>query len=718
MTARHRRAPHATRPQSRSVLLGLLTLTLCAAAPIHAQRPTGSDSPARTVVATLVNRIDGTAVVSAEILNEATGHRTRSDGAGRIAVIARPGDTLRVRALGFRVRRIGAVADSRIVLEPLAATLAAVVTTAGQREISVNESAASVTVLDRRDIAAAGAVSANQLLRQLPGLQEIGSPPSQTSIAIRGLDASRVLVLVDGEPVAGSLIDNRDIGRLSTMAAERIEVTKGPSSVEFGSDALGGVINLVTAAPSQTLRAEVQARAGGLGRRESAVEVSDSYGPVGVRLNGGWRQTDRVTAVNASGSTLDRVYDFRSDVRIRASDRVSLRADLQLSQQRQRWPVGGGFNGFIDNHSVQGFVEAQSRFGGGSLRARVFRQQYAYQFRQAQALIPIAGTADSLEQDEHLTRALLAYSRALGAHALDAGVQWSDRAITAPGKVDGNRAADRVTELFVRDAWSLNAVRLTLGARSTTSSLWGSTVAPSVGGVLQPSSAWRVHGNLARGFRAPGFKELRYTFLNGNGGYTIVGNPNLTPESSWSSALGVTWAPIRALSVEVEAFRNAVSNLIDTRNTGTNAAGLLIYQNINVARARTEGIETSLHVRHALTDATLGYTLLSARDLETGRTLEGRARHTARATLAQEWRSFMGAMSDITARYTGAAPLGAGTQAALLSVDAMVRLPLWHSMEVSVGGTNLLDARPTGWTPAFQRQFTVGVTMRMIGANR
>ena len=163
-----------------------------------------------------------------------------------------------------------------------------------------------------------------------------------------------MLVLIDGEPVAGAMTENRDIGRLSTMAAERIEVVKGPSSVEYGSEALGGVINLVTAAPATAFIAEATVRTGELGRRESALEISDTYGRVGVRLNGGWRQSDRVTAISASSTTLDRVYDFRGDTRIRLSDRIQLRSDLTMSQQRQRWLVGAGFNGFIDNRTVQG----------------------------------------------------------------------------------------------------------------------------------------------------------------------------------------------------------------------------------------------------------------------------------------------------------------------------------------------------------------------------
>jgi len=681
-------------------LLGALTVS----PPVQAQIVEG-------VVTSSAPRSVG--AMSAEIIVLGTGQRARTDAVGAFRVRASIGDSARVRALGFRERRIvfavGAVA---IVLDELPTMLDRVLTTVGQREIRAGDSPVSATVLSRQDIDAAAAVSANQLLRRIPGLQEIASPPAQTSIAIRGLDQSRVLVLVDGEPVAGAMTENRDIGRLSTLAAERIEVVKGPSSVEYGSEALGGVINLVTAAPTSRLSGNLTARTGQLGRRESSVELSDTYRAVGVRLSGGWRESDRVTAINASSTTLDRVYDFRGDTRIRVSDRITVRTDVTLSQQRQRWPVGAGFNGFIDNHSQQGFVETQVRALGGSFRARVFGQRYAYQFRESLGPLPVAGAADSLEQRERMGRALLSYSRTAGRHSIDAGVQLSARGIVAPKKVSGDSANDRVSELFVRDAISLGAVLVTAGARTSSSSLWGTAISPSVGAVWHAAPAWRLHGNVARGFRAPSFKELRYTFINGAAGYQITGNPSLSPESSWSASVGSVWVPASGVSLELEGYHNALSNLIATRDIGLNPAGLILFQNINVERARTEGVEANLRQQLGNSEWAIGYDYLRARDLLTGKTLDGRASHTARFAVQQRWSLLGGAAADLSTRYTSSAPRATLTQGAFLSLDGQVRLGTQRGAELSLGVTNLLDQRPAGWTAAFQRQVTLGIQAR------
>ncbi len=691
--------------------------------------------PLIVVNGTVLGRADSGRVLAADIRAARSHSRTRSNDVGHFALAVWPGDTLVVRALGFREQRVVVLRDSmRIQLDALPTVLPVFTTTVGQRVIRASESTRSVTVLDKRDIAAVAAVSVNQLLRQVPGLQEIPSAPSKTSISVRGFDDARVLVLIDGEPVAGSLIESRDIGRLSTIATERIEVTKGPSSVEFGSDALGGVINIVQSAPTRRLTLDALARTGALGRSEGTVGASQTVGSFGYRVNGGWRQSDRVTGYDAVGSTLNRVYDVRTDLRFAVNRRLTLRVDGQASQERQRFPLDAQFNGFIDNKGAQGFLEAQAAVLGGGLRARVFEQRFVYQYRQSRGLLPIRGSADSVEQQEHQSRYLLAFTRVFGAHAMDIGVQRSVRTLIAPRKVDGDSARDEVNEVYARDAWSTGPLLLTIGARHSASQLWGSATNPSVGIALQSTSSLRLRGNVARGFRAPGFKELRYTFFNPAAGYTLVGNPALTPESSWSSSLGITWAPVSTLSIDVEGYRNNVSDLIDWRYRGNNAAGFQVYTNVNVARARTQGVESNVHATFGATEFAAGYDFLRARDLGTGLPLSRRATHTARVRLSREWAVRRGLSSDVSARYTGAAslvgiPSGApitgafstgsgiiGRQGAFLSIDTQFRCAVTRRAELSAGVNNVLGQHPALWTPAYARQWYAGVRLQWVGA--
>lgn len=675
---------------------------------------------------TVISGADSGAIFSAEIRSIAGHSVGRTDQFGKFAVSLAAGDSVVVRALGFRERRLVLQPDMRIALTASPTVLPAMTTTVGQREIRASEATTRVTVLDRADIDAAAAISANQLLRQIPGLQELPSQPSQTTIAIRGFDASRVLVLIDGEPASGALIENRDIGRLSTVAAERIEVTKGPSSVEFGSDALGGVINLVTAAPTKNFTTDGLFRQGELGRKESTLGASQTVGNFGYRVNGGWRQVDRVTGVDADGSTLERVFDLRTSARYKLSDRASLRADVQGSRERQRWPIGSGYNGFIDNQSGQGFVEGQLRALGGSFRVRGFAQRYTYKYRQSQKDVPIAGSGDSLEQRERLERYLVAYSRSAGRQTFDIGAQFSSRDLISPKKVDGDSAKDNMQEVFARDAWTFGPVLANAGVRYTNSSLWGDALNPSFGLAWQVNNSVRLRSNVARGFRAPSFKEIRYTFLNPSGGYTVVGNSDLDPESSWSTTVGGTWAPVSSLSIDVEGYRNDVSNLIDTRYQGLNVAGFMVYQNVNVAKAHTAGIETNVQYLRGPLTASVGYDYLRARNDETAMPLGRRSAHTARAHVARNWNVLSGLTTDVNLRYTGSAPLVGtvsdlpaivGRQGEFLSLDGQVRANITRMAELSAGVNNALDKRPVMYTPAYQRQYFVALHLTWARVN-
>lgn len=676
----------------------------------------------------VVSSSDNSPVFGAEVRDRRGVLLGRTDATGRIVLGALASvDSVDVRALGFRPLRLDVgvfaarTASARVALEPLPTTLAAVITTVGQRTMRAAESPTSVRVVDKRELDAAAAVAVNQVLRNLPGLQEIPSPPSQTSIAIRGLDAQRVLVLVDGEPAAGALIDNRDIGRLSTLGVKRVEVTKGPSSVEFGSDALGGVINIVTAPPSDSLTMDAQFRRGELGRLESMAAVSKTLGAFGFRVDGGWRQLDRVTGVNADGTTLERVYDLRADTRTQIGS-TRFRVNGQGSRERQRWPIGGGYNGFIDNLSAQALVEAERPLLGGTVRARGFTQAFSYQYRQSRGDVPIAGSADSLEQRERLTRGLLAWTRDAGRHRVDVGAQYASRFIRSPGKVTGAEARDETMEAFARDAVQMGPVLATVGARATHSSLWGDWLNPSVGFAWQAAPQWRVRATSARGFRAPSFKEMRYSFLNASGGYQIDGNANLAPETSWSNAFGVTYAPHANVVFDAEVFDNDLQDLIDTRLQGRGSAGYLVYRNVNVSKATTRGAELSARVIHHGTEASLGYTLLDAKNDETGLALSRRSRHTARATVTHRWWE-RGLLTDLSARYASKAPaIGENAtgepaivawQGAFLSVDGQARMTIARHTTLSVGVNNLLDQRPEMYTPAFARQVYVGLSWQL-----
>jgi outer membrane receptor for ferrienterochelin and colicins len=651
-------------------------------------------------------------------------HRTDASGTAIVGVPGWP-DTLVVSAIGFSPARVVIDAEPGemlvIGLETAPFVLPELVTTAGRREQRVGEGTATVAVIERGEVQATGAGGLDQVVAELPGVQLTSRQPAGTTVQIRGLGDARVLVLVDGEPVSGSLLENRDLSRLSTFDVDRIEVTKGPTSLEHGSDALGGVINLVTRPPAGPLAIDLHALAGDQGRKEAGVGVTRG-GPIAFTLTGNVREEQRVAGLRERGTAMERVWDGRSSTRFQLGQDWSLRADLNYFRTRQRWPVSSTFNGFVDTWNAGGFLEAARQRPWGGLRTRLVVQAFEYQFRQAQADQPIANSAEP--QEERYYRGLVGYNRALGAHRLDVGVEGAIRDVEAPGRIEGNIGSDRQLDLYGQDSWSLGRFLLQGGARWSHNSRWGSTVTPSTGIAFEATSTLRLKATAARGFRGPSMKELGWTFANVQGGYLIQGNPDLRPEKSWSLATGLTWAPIRGVAFEGEVYRNELTDLIDFATVGFTPDGAIIFSPRNVARARTEGFETTVRVRQGGWGAEAGYAYLHAVDLSSDLPLDRRAKHSGRVRLTRSVPLLAGGSIDLTARYTGKAesigedaegePAVVGIQEAFLSLDAQASLSLWGETSLSVGVDNLANRQPDGWPGVNERRIYAGIRTRLV----
>lgn len=635
-------------------------------------------------------------------------------------------DTLLVAAIGFRPVRLAVVRsiDTALTIRLTSAptVLPDLVTTAGRDVRRAGETAAPLSIIPHRELEAKAAASVDVAVGDLPGVQQNGVRPAGTALQIRGLGESRVLLLVDGEPVSGALLENRDLSRTSTLAVDRIEVTRGPTSLEHGSDALGGVINVVTATPEGPFTVIASGLAGGDGRRDGTFGVS-AGGPLAFRITGGVRESARVAGQRTGGSTMERIWDLRSTVRGAPGHGWSLRGDANYSRSRQRWPVTVVRNGFVDTWAGGGFLEAERSLPWGSVRVRVVAQNLGYRYREATALVPQRGS-DSLDQQERVLRAIAGVRRTTGAHRLSAGFEASARHVLAPGKIAGTAADDRQLEGYLQDGWGGGRWLLTSGARVSTNSRWGSVLTPSVGMAFEASPVLRFRASLSRGFRGPSTKELSWTFPNVAAGYVIEGNPDLRPESAWSLSSGVSWVPAEGLLIQADAYRNAVRDLVEFRTSGTNASGLLIFTPTNVARARTEGIEWSLRAASVSWIATLGYDYLSARNLTADLPLDRRAHHTARLRLTRLIDVLDGAAMDVGIRYSSEAPIlpdlsaGAigrsGTQGDFLSIDAQASVDLMPAMHLALGVDNLLDRHPANTPGVLGRRVYLSVRVEVV----
>jgi outer membrane receptor for ferrienterochelin and colicins len=629
---------------------------------------------------------------------------------------------IHVRALGHKLLQLSvadaAAASWRLALEPDPMELESLVVTASGRTQRRAEIPVPIISVSTEEIEASGAVAADDLLAEFPGLQTTAGTPVGSNIMIRGIGDSRVLVLLDGQPAGGALLENRDLSRMSLAGVERVEVVKGPLSSQYGSDALGGVINVITQEPETGLSADGRFMAGGTGRLDADGTISGG-GAFRYRVTGSWRQEDQVPGLDSSADVFSRVWDVRTSARYDDGGPVRVRTDFSFVRERQRWPVGGGFSGFNDNRGITAWAEGRSDFGPGEVALKALWQDYDHLYRSARGDAPIAG--DEELQQERLGEVALTYGAGLAGHAIDLGAEASRRSIESPDKLLEDEASDRQLEVFGQDSWRIGRTTLNGGVRGTFNDQWGNAASPTVGLTTLLGEGLLLRGSVGRGFRAPSFKELAWDFANIGAGYTVQGFRDLQPERSWSVGAGAEWV-IAGMTLSADAYRNEIENLIEFAFVGSTSEGLLVFSPRNVHKARTQGVEATAATQLGPVRVDADYAYLNARSLEDDLPLDRRAPHTGRVRFSGEAQVLRGLRGDLSAHFRSDAPIigtdGQGqpaeidTQEALLALDAQVTLQGPANLRLIVGVDNLLDATPEGWPAVAGRVFRVGLEAR------
>jgi outer membrane receptor for ferrienterochelin and colicins len=235
---------------------------------------------------------------------------TTTDSVGRWS-LSMPGTdalVLRVQHPRYVPREVaaqrGASSPLDIVLDPVPEVLEAVVVTAARREQRLSDAVVETSLIDASELRRSGSPDLAQVLAEQSGLQLDGGTPAGAGVQLRGFDSRRVLVLIDGQPLVGRVDGNFDLSRLPVSMVERVEIVKGPQSTLYGSEALGGVINVIThRADSPGWSAGLTSGAGTQGRLEGGADFRWRRGTVGVSMDGGGRGIELAPGIAGDNGT-------------------------------------------------------------------------------------------------------------------------------------------------------------------------------------------------------------------------------------------------------------------------------------------------------------------------------------------------------------------------------------------------------------------------------
>jgi vitamin B12 transporter len=457
-----------------------------------------------------------------------------------------------------------------------AKTLATVTVTANRSPVPVNETLASVTVLTRADIEKSQAPDLSDLLARQAGIDmtRTGGPGSQNSLFLRGSNSNHALVLIDGIRVNSATQGLFDFAHLPLSQVDRIEIVRGPRAALWGSDAIGGVIQIFTRDPSVPY---AEAHAGSYGRAGINAGVGAGEGESRFGIGAGVEHVRGFSVTNPDAGPFS--YDGDRDGYRNRS--LSLRGQTLLGSQRL------AFTGLITDADVDFDAGAPSATNAetaavnrefGLVLSGDLGERWSHELtlgRNSEDLdTPLFDSRfGSARTSLDWVNTLVLDSR----NTLNLGFNWSRETGESSGSFTERSRRNAAAFVAWRGHFDRQSFELSL-RRDDNSQFHGATTGNAAWG-WQINDAVRVRASWGQGFRAPNFNELYYPGFFGLFG----GNEHLRPERSISRELGLDWQIDGEQHLGLSAYRNRIRGLIVF-------AGPLLTAS-NVEHAAIDGVE-------------------------------------------------------------------------------------------------------------------------------
>lgn len=559
---------------------------------------------------------------------------------------------IEITALGYdarliQVRELYALAT--LNLQEKIGQLGEVVVAATRTDRSVENLPMPVTIIGNKQIQETGGMRLSEVLREQTGLQVVENHGS--GLQMQGLSSDYILILLDGEPLIGRTAGNFDLDRISVSNIERIEVLRGPSSSLYGSEAMAGVINIVTKTSQQQLTASLDAR-------YRSFNTLDIGGEIGLNRDD-WNLYAYFNRYSTDGFDLNPELPGLTQSPYRANT-----AQVKWGKKFNKWDLKV-FSRFYNENSENvmqvrgGTIQRLVDMSGERLdinfnptlsfrpnenwiftlrgMSSVFETNMRMRFQEDRQLLD----SQDFRQNYHRTEIQVDH-QLHSKQLLTIGMGHLLETVSASRYDDDNRFD--AGYLFLQHQWDpTERWNIVTGVRGDLHSQYGERISPKISGMYALSDRFSWQLSLGAGFKAPDFRQLLLNFNNASAGYYVFGanlvqsgierlqsqglvqqiliNPSqfgvLKAESSTAINTGFRWKISDDLLFTGNFFQNFITNLIETAPVARLTSGQNAFSYFNVSSVITRGAE--LDWTYRVVDnlqVSLGYMFLDARDMD------------------------------------------------------------------------------------------------------
>ena len=512
-----------------------------------------------------------------------------------------------------------------IVKDTISANGDSVVVTATRSERKLSNITVPVTIINAKTIQQNGALRLTDILKEQTGLTMTSG--FGAGVQLQGLNPDYTIILINGEPLVGRTAGVLDLNRIALGNIKKIEIVKGPSSSLYGSEAMAGVINIITDART-TIPLEAALRYGTYNTIDANLNNTlaskklfyqgfynyyntDGYS---IRPNSNNRVTTPITRLTGSQQFK---YNLTENTNIVFNTRLTdekIISNIAVSN--------GGVtiysNGKEHNTDINLTGSLNHRFSND---LKTSFRSYLTNYVSNQDLLTLSGApyTDLLnhlfQRVENQTDWMVSkkLTGIFGAGAVWEGVKSS--------RYDSEkvRKNNTIQYGFTQWEWTLMDKFIVIGGvRFDQNASYASAWSPKLSMLYKLNSQHKIKLSIGQGFKAPDFRQLYLDFTNAAAGnYSVFGSAeaqkvigqlnslgqigslyssyyqlkSLQPESSTGVHLSWDWEPNPKTFISVQAFRNDIKNLIEVQQVGAYSSGAQIFSYLNIGRAYTQGLE-------------------------------------------------------------------------------------------------------------------------------
>ena len=558
------------------------------------------------------------------------------------------------------------------------------VVTASATEQNLKDAPASISVITQEDLQRRPVNNLKDVLQEIPGVQLTNEGDNRKGVSLRGLDSSYTLILVDGKRVNSRNVVFRhndfDLNWVPVEAIERIEVVRGPMSSLYGSDALGGVVNIITKKVGSGWHGSVTADTTIQEHRDRGDTHKGQFftsGPLiddllGVKLYGNLSKREKDQQQDSTSSATG------ESPRIEGFTSRDANVEFALTpHENHDFNFGYGFN-------------RQDRDSDSLDKNRLERQNYSlgHNGRWDLGNSELKFYGEKVDNKNPGSQGITSESNAVDGkfmlplgeinQMLTFGGEWRHDKLSDPVNLtggSGSKTSATQYALFLEDEWRIiDPLALTAGLRMDDHETYGDHWSPRAYLVYNATDTVTVKGGWSTAFKAPSLLQLSpdWTTNSCRGSCQVVGSQDLKPETSESYEIGIYYAGeegwLEGVDASITTFQNDIDDMIGINRTANRAlapsydnfvgfndeTGNPMFRYYNVNKARIRGVETELKIPFDdQWKLTLNYTYNDGRDLSDGgnKPLSELPLHTANGTV--DWKPLADWSFYVSANYTG-----------------------------------------------------------------